>query len=74
MKPEDQEWYSNALEVLSPLRFHLFMLIQDIESKQRWSKAAGLPFGIAGLEAAKSAAGDAELFFTGSRGIYEAKP
>ena len=50
MKPEDQEWYSNALEVLSPLRFHLFMLIQNIESRQRWSKAAGLPFGIAGLE------------------------
>jgi hypothetical protein len=51
----------------------MFQLFSDIETQQIFSKALGTPFNIRSLEAAKSAAGDAELFFTGSRGIYEAK-
>jgi hypothetical protein len=37
------EWYSGALEVLGPLRWHLNELIEEMESYNRLAKAAGRP-------------------------------
>ncbi len=62
---ERQVWYCNALDVLSPLRFHLHEIMLDIECQASYNRIMGTPFRIAGLEAAKAALEAAEAFCTG---------
>lgn len=68
------KWYVDAVEALSPLRYHMFQLLSDIETHRGFCEALGQPFNLRSLEAAKAALGDAELFFTGSRSDNFIKP
>lgn len=60
------EWYVDALEVLSPLRFHIDELITEIESYNRYASRMGHPLiSRAKLAKAKEAQAISEKFFTG---------
>lgn len=43
MDKDSQVWYSNALEVLSPLRWHINELIEEMESYNRFAKRMNYP-------------------------------
>jgi hypothetical protein len=45
MKKKDQAWYSGALEILSPLRFHLHEIIEAVESHNMAAKMLNMPIG-----------------------------
>lgn len=60
-------WYIEAVEVLSPLRYHMFQLLSDIETHKGFCEELGQPFKLRSLEAALAAMDDVEVFFTGSK-------
>jgi hypothetical protein len=63
---ENQVWYSDALEVLGLLRFHLFNLIEDVDCHNRVApKLNQLPVASRHLEEARIALENAETFFCG---------
>jgi hypothetical protein len=58
-------WYSKALKVLSPLRYHINELVNEIESYNRFAKKVDYPLlSEKKLLAAKRARDKAENFFT----------
>lgn len=62
-----QEWYSKSMEVLNPLRFHLFEMIQRVEQLNHLNELMGKSpaFPARQIEEAKAALNKAELHFTG---------
>ena len=57
-------WYSEALEVLSPLRWHINELIDAMESHNRFAQRLGLPLlPDAKIAAAKAANEAVDSFF-----------
>lgn len=57
-------WYSESIEVLSPLRWHLDELIEAMESHNRYAKRMGEPLLPEHKIAAAKAANDAaDKFF-----------
>jgi hypothetical protein len=62
----NQVWYSNALEVLGPLRWHLNELVEAMESHNRYAKAVDQPLlPERKIEAAKAANEAANKYFSG---------
>jgi hypothetical protein len=60
-----QTWYSQALKLLSPLRYHVNELIEEIESYNRFAEKMGYPpLAEKKVLAAKRARDRAEKFFT----------
>lgn len=64
---QGQEWYSKSLEVLNPLRFHLFEMIQRAEQVNHLNELMenSPTFPVKQIEEAKAALNKAELHFTG---------
>jgi hypothetical protein len=61
----NQEWYSNAVEVLSPLRWHLNELVEVMESYNRFAERMNYPLLPKNkIEEAKEANNKADEFFT----------
>jgi hypothetical protein len=57
-------WYSEAVEVLLPLRWHLNELIEEIESHNRYAKSfGGAMISEAKIAAAKTANEEVDKFF-----------
>ena len=58
-------WYSSALEVLSPLRWHLNELVEAMESHNRYARRVGEPLlPVEKIEVAKKASEAANAFFS----------
>lgn len=58
-------WYSNALEVLNPLRWHLNELTNAMEDHNRYAKRLGHPLlPEAKIAAAKEANANVDSFFS----------
>jgi hypothetical protein len=64
-RQKDIKWYSNALEVLSPLRWHLEELLDAAESHNRFANRTGYPSMIPErkIKAAREAQRAANEFF-----------
>lgn len=61
-------WYSEALEVLQPLRWHLNELTTEIESYNRFAAVMGKPpILVNKIKAAKDANEAANKFFSNSK-------
>lgn len=63
-----QEWYSNALEALSPFRFLMFQVIEQIETHNRFQRACGYPeIKSKYIDDAKAAMDAANEFFSSGK-------
>ena len=61
---KERIWYSGALEVLNPLRFHLHELIEAAESHNKAAKILNMPLiSEQKIGAAKTALEEAEMYF-----------
>lgn len=68
-KHNDQAWYSDALDVLGPLRWHINELIEEMESHNRFCSAhmKNVPLlSHRKITAAKQANDTADKFFSSS--------
>ena len=58
-------WYSDALDVLNPLRWHIIELVEVMESHNRYAHQMGEPLlPVSKIEAAKAANAKADAFFS----------
>ena len=66
MKKSNQEWYATAFEKLSPLRYHIDELLEEMDSHNRVAKRLKIPgLSTKRITAAKKALEVAEEFCTG---------